>query len=437
MAGETTTAGAGSSTAPYAPPAAAGNSLSQMSKGKGPSDPIAALSLSDIVIGSNMASLTPERQEIIFILMLERLRADLADDAEQGLTDEHLRMLSDDCEAMAQAQAKVLRNIAKPAAGVSPYAPGAPEPVAAPGANPASSWGSFNALPVLDNAGGSSVHVPSEYIGALRHKVYLPLSMFTYTHLTLVAPSVETEKYTDPATMAKVIIPKTKLYLPTELELSKADWDGAWKRYIVAITDASDEDFGRMFRSWYEACQAHTYYHRDDLFPVLRRFDADKRKMFFARPRGFLLHSNLFDGPEGIVAAAADYSIQLASTPRLSPSASSIGPARTFKRPVNRPTPFPPSNRQPTAAVDCCARCGRTGHRARTCTQSTIANGSDPILCDFRDGRFFTRAGGEERCFRFNSGLQCQLQDHSANGKHKCTLCGGFNHPATSCTRTS
>ena len=70
----------------------------------------------------------------------------------------------------------------------------------------------------LDSASASRPHVSSLYINALRHKIYLPLNMFTYDHLTTIGPNIKTEKITIPS-----------------------------------------DEFGKVFKEWFDACKEHSY----------------------------------------------------------------------------------------------------------------------------------------------------------------------------------
>ena len=318
---------------------------------------------------------------------------------------------------------------------------------------PPSAWGEFGSLDVLDSSSSSQAQVPKLYANALKHKIFLPLTMFTYDHLTAIAPNIKTEKFVIPSSLAKIIIPDVKPYLPLEDQMPKAEWDNAWDRFIGTISSACGEQYGRMFRNWYQACKQHSYYQKDDMFPIIRRFDIDKRCLFFACDRGFVLGKYLLDGVDGITSYAANYSIQKQTelarqnenaiftlTNKLSPMRSlpsASGPDRSSKRNNfrNPSSLFQSSNRTPTASPDCCSRCGRNSHRAKDCSESTLANGTDPIICDLRGGRFFTRAGNLERCFRVNAGLTCSNSSHATSGKHKCSLCGDASHAAPQCSK--
>ncbi|KAF8306979.1 hypothetical protein DL93DRAFT_154412 [Clavulina sp. PMI_390] len=425
-----------------------GSSHSETSPSKNTRNPEDApeIQLEHIRHGPAMKAIGEERGQVI-VSMLSRT---MYLEGEMGKTPTAAEMedLAVQCDAMAQAETDAIKRVGilKSTTPKTPYGSVPVGALKASSTTPAP-WGNFDSLPRLDPSGAAQVHIPIEYIAALTNKVYLPLNMFTYDHLTKEAPQIDTEKYTHPLTLAKIVVPKTKPFLSAEYDLPKAQWDGAWRRYIDAIEEASgDTQFADMFRRWHQICRNHSFYERDDMFPVLRQFDIDKRKLFFHRRDGFVLDESLLSGPEGIVSFAADYSIQqqreaiklneasiAAMNAKLSTTCSS-GPERSPRR-FTRPQPFPAGNRTLSANPDCCARCGRKGHQARRCHESTLAKGGSPILCDFRDGRFFTRANNEERCFRFNSGLHCNSTDHAAAGKHKCTLCGSDAHCAVQCSR--
>ena len=214
--------------------------------------------------------------------------------------------------------------------------------------------------------------------------------MFTYDHLTAIAPNIKTEKFVIPSSLMKIIIPDVKPYLPLEDQMPKAEWDNAWDRFIGAISSACGEQYGRMFQDWYQACKQHSYYQKDDMFPIIRQFDIDKRRLFFARDRGFVLGKYLLDGADGNTSYAANYSIQIqtelarqnenaifALTNRLSPMRSlppASGPDRSAKRNNfrNPSSPFRapcydsdnsplyrgcPVRRRPPAAVFCGVLC--------------------------------------------------------------------------------
>lgn len=215
-----------------------------------------------------------------------------------------------------------------------------------------------------------------------------------------------------------------------------------------------------MFRAWYLCCKNTEQYKDNESFPIIRQFEIDTRRRFFAHDGKFRLGRYILDGPNGITPFAANYALKLqreqakqtessfaamrkqteasfsALAQKFSPSSAGVdrNPRHASLNRLSNSS-FPSSNRPPAASPGCCARCGRKAHRARDCTESTVAKTGDSIICDFRNGRLYTRAGNVERCFRYNSGLGCSTTAHATEGKHKCTLCGNDNHAAVNCGR--
>jgi hypothetical protein len=415
------------------------------------------VSLSQVTVGTHMRRLDHREQELVLAMLSRRMA--IEENIQAEFSAEQLKVLAEDCEDMAKARIAAEKVTSIVPSGETPYSsagmPSLTTATIAPTPSTAvpPAWGDFSSLVVLDSSSSSRAQVPKLYTDALKHKIFLPLSMFTYDHLTDVAPNIKTEKFVIPSSLTKIIIPDVKPYLPLEGQMPKAEWDNAWSRFVDAISSACGVQFGKMFQSWYHACKQHSYYQKDDTFPLIQQFDIDKRRLFFAHDPGFVLGKYLLDGADGITSYAANYSIQRqtdlarqneiaisALANKLSPTRSlppTSGPDRSPKRNSFRSSSssFQSSNRPTTASPDCCSRCGRNSHRARDCSESTLADGGDPIICDLRGGRFFTRAGNLERCFRFNAGLACSNSGHTTSGKHKCSLCGNAGHAAPQCSK--
>lgn len=421
------------------------------------------VSLEQLQIEQPMSDMDHQNQLVFLDMMLSRMLDDDTDNKiGEVLTEEQLEELSTDCNVMAHAWIESVIAVRSTAGTKDPLVPSLPFPYSGGiRTAPASTlgWGNVEDLTDLNITAASSARVPDSYITALRHKVYLPLSMFTHEHLMKEAANVEQEKHTLPS-LAKVMIPKVKQFMESELLLAKADWDGAYEYLIPAIKVAGGESFAEMFRDWHLCCKSTEQYQDNDSFHIIRQFDTDMRRRFFAHNGSFRLGSYLINGANGITRFAANYALkrQIEQAQQLASSIatlqketeagfaalargyapSSIGPDRGAKR-VNTirqiNTPFHASNRPIAASPGCCTRCGRKSHRARDCTETTLATSKDPIVCDFNNGRLHTRVGNHERCFRFNSGVGCNRTAHPTKGKHKCSLCGNDDHAAVNCGR--
>ena len=129
------------------------------------------VSLSQIVLGTHMHRLDRREQELVLAMMAGRMA--IVDKVRVEFSAEQLNALAEDCDDMAKARITAEKTTPIVPSGEALYA-------GVTTVTPPSAWGEFGSLDVLDSSSSSQAQVPKLYTDALKHKIFLPLTMFTY-----------------------------------------------------------------------------------------------------------------------------------------------------------------------------------------------------------------------------------------------------------------
>ena len=376
-----------------------------------PSDPPTApptILLAQIQIGPKLTLLTQTEQLMILHMCADR--AFKHGELSPTPTADELHSLAEECEGLAEARVAAAAKISSIG---NPYQATNPDVAPARGRTSKvnSRWAVSGPLQRLELAISSSSEAPRHFHDAIKCKLYIPLNMFTFSHLETIAMTAKQTRWVDPDSGDKIFVPDTASFINLEGTLSKSEWEEGYRNFIPVVRNACGPDMADMFTRWHSLCQTHHLYRNDNDFIIILRFDISIRKQFFLKTEPFELGEYLFAGTNGIQRFAYEVQNERNATALAAATASpaiapySGGPDRQHKPRGGYPRnpSFPPSSRGFAASLGCCARCGRKSHRARDCSEDKLSKGG-AISCDYKDGRFITRDTNKELCFRYNTG---------------------------------
>ncbi|KAJ7330909.1 hypothetical protein DFH08DRAFT_708788 [Mycena albidolilacea] len=288
-----------------------------------------------------------------------------------------------------------------------------------------------NSFHVHDNS------IPSAIRSLAKNGISPALTLFLPASLERIRSSnVKTVKHgTGEATKVTVI---DLTDFPNEQELDQATWCTCYNTFLTFMEGTAGV---RTFQSF--AAHYNRMLSDPDLavwFPAYRDFDRRIRAQFFTKPY-IIVHDDeyrsalqtakntfLMLGRLSLSTGSATHPRGGSSSVRDTRGSSSLHDDSSRDRP-ERPKPYERESHRKIL----CFRCGRSGHPAGNCPESTPSrHGREFVIYANRDG-LFRLTDNRAVCMGFN------IRKCDATGRehaiHICALCGDSCHGAVDCTR--
>ncbi|KAJ7881738.1 hypothetical protein B0H14DRAFT_2340215 [Mycena olivaceomarginata] len=288
-----------------------------------------------------------------------------------------------------------------------------------------------NSFHVHDNS------IPSAIRSLAKNGISPALTLFLPTSLERIRSSnVKTVKHGTGETTKVTVIDLTDF--PNEQELDQATWCTCYNTFLTFMEGTAGV---RTFQSF--AAHYNRMLSDPDLamwFPAYRDFDRRIRAQFFTKPY-IIVHDDeyrsalqtakntfLMLGHSSLSTGSATHPWGGSSSVRDTRGSSSLRDDSSRDRP-ERPKPYERESRRKIL----CFRCGRSGHPAGNCPESTPSrHGREFVIYANRDG-LFRLTDNRAVCMGFNI-RKCNAMGRE-HAIHICALCGDSRHGAVDCTR--
>jgi hypothetical protein len=264
---------------------------------------------------------------------------------------------------------------------------------------------------------------------------YLPLTLFTSKAMKRL--------HQDPSSCStkNISIPNEGNKIPVlnvapfgeEKDISIPNWHEAKANYKIFLSEAFDDEVAGRWIRHHEFLASVDDFEKS--FAAIIRFDISERTNYTFRPMKFndvayyqkwnttkleILQENLELGMQNLNSS----------------SNSSSGPIRAQHSTAARAKPYErqpfPEGRGSSARSNVCLICACPGHRANSCTKTTLEKGGD-VACAWREGKLAGINSKKAICVGWNLSGKC-VGRHSDAVLHSCSFCGKSDHHAFSHT---
>ncbi|KAJ7651137.1 hypothetical protein FB45DRAFT_731575 [Roridomyces roridus] len=259
----------------------------------------------------------------------------------------------------------------------------------------------------------------------------LPLTLFLADSLSrLRSDTVKTIKHSGPLGDFQVV---DVSQFPTEDKLSRADYMSVYNVFLKFIAETCGPLTARGFALHYNLILSEP--DLEMWFPAYLCFDQQLCSQFFTRP--FIIDPSSSEY-QGALNKARQTQLKRENEQLRSLTAASSAPPSRSGHGGRYPTQPQHERAPPRSPYErkemLCFWCGRLGHGALSCSETTPSRHSRQcvIRCDAKG--LFRLSDGQAVCFTHNLGHKCKGKGVN-QALHICTLCSDPEHGAAKCTR--
>lgn len=229
-----------------------------------------------------------------------------------------------------------------------------------------------------------------------------------------------------------------------EDQMSLKDWKEAYPTYLLFLGKVAEPEIVERWTDHFNGIVKLEDFEQS--FEAMRHFDIEERCKYHARRFAFdavVYHRNL-DRVKALFEGRRQQAKIDALEERVSRLSGPVRPDRSSSVPVRHQPyvsaytssskPFSPGNLA-SAVRRLCLKCGRPDCQASTCSNNTTFRGR-PVGCRWDAARRTLISILDDKfdfCFDFNRGGpdKCKGQ-HGTRIRHACSICGSFDHCASS-----
>ncbi|KAJ7716209.1 hypothetical protein B0H16DRAFT_1741438 [Mycena metata] len=266
--------------------------------------------------------------------------------------------------------------------------------------------------------------IPAAIFSLAKNGISPPLTIFLPASLARIrASNVKTVKHGTGETTKVTVLDIADF--PKEFSLDQATWSTTYNTFLtflqLAVGPRTFDSFARHYNRILSDPEIGVW------FPAYRAFDHQIRAQFFTKP--YII--DIADPEYRSALQSARDTFILANRP-VTDATSSIGRAGPSRDKGDRYRPYDRDTTTDRRTNTLCFRCGRVGHNAHRCDESTPSkHGRQFVVFANREG-LFRISDKRAVCAIFNIGRCDKGQNHAL---HICSLCADAHHGAAGCTR--
>lgn len=298
----------------------------------------------------------------------------------------------------------------------------------------------------------TKVEAHPSLVSLLTNGHYLPLTLCTTDALQLIQRqpgSIKYIKFHDRQGAKKELLDIAAW--PAEDQMSKEDWNDAWKNFVLILARAASARLVKAFKEHYEYLVDSTQYRKT--FTTVLTFDIEFRQNFLTGKKGmFEVGDTLYLKRFADVGSEVILDHQKWTDANVARNASSNGGQSSGGKAYGAPAAprFNPYERkghtdkagqsqsfrqkagQATPSGIICLICGQGGHRAKQCGRTTTTGGK-ATYATWHNEKLVAVVSRHELCVIWNlSGkTPCRGSRCPGEGGHVCSLCGTAGHHAS------